>query len=296
MLASEIEDIYALTPMQAGLLYLSLQAQLRAMYSQQGSCAIHGPLDVDRLRVCWQSAIDTYAVLRTSFHWRGLSRPVQVVRRRASLDFRVCDWADTPDWQARLDAFREEDLIQGFDLTETPLLRVCVLRRSSEAHLIWTYHHLVLDAWSEAIVLRHVMSSYDNRPCDAPPPFRKYVGWLAQRPEGDRQSWPRYFAGHVHRPVPMRADGGWRGSQTIRRQVPNDVREALARLAARSRVTLSAIMLGIWSMWLAAKTGAADVVVGVTVSGRSEDLPEAGRHVGLLFDIIPVRIRVGAHP
>jgi Condensation domain len=299
MQARDVEDIYGLTPTQSGILYYALQASAPGMYAQQGTCAIDGPLDVERLRDAWQSAIDAHAVLRTGFRWRGLAHPVQIVRRRASMDFRVVDWHEATDWPSKLEAFLEQDLDAGFDLEQCPLLRVCLLRRGVNAHhLIWTYHHIILDAWSEAIVLRHVLAHFNGARGDASPSFHQYVSWLTQRSDQSasgqaRDFWSRHLANYVHRPLPLLTPSASAASYTVTRTIGNEARTCLASLAAQARVTPHAVLLAMWSQWLARHTWVDDVVIGVTTSGRGADLPAPERHVGLLFCTVPIRVHVG---
>ena len=94
---ADIADIYELSPMQRGMLFQSVYAPESTAYFNQFSCVLEGALDAACLRSAWQRLVDRHAVLRTSFHWEDMERPVQVVRRRAELPWRSQDWSGAPE-------------------------------------------------------------------------------------------------------------------------------------------------------------------------------------------------------
>jgi hypothetical protein len=69
MVEEQIEDVYALAPMQAGMLFHTLYASEHTAYLDQQLFALPGNLDVAAFKQAWQSLIQRHAVLRTSFQW-----------------------------------------------------------------------------------------------------------------------------------------------------------------------------------------------------------------------------------
>src|SRR6516162_5642141 len=99
------------------------------MYVMQSTFPIE-KLDAVAFERAWQQVLDRHTVLRTSFHFEGLSRPVQVVRSRVRLRLEHLDWRDMApgDQEARLQAFLRENRRRGFNLSEPPLIRVTTIR------------------------------------------------------------------------------------------------------------------------------------------------------------------------
>ena len=91
-----IEAVYALTPLQEGILYHTLDGTTPGVYFTQFVCRLDGELDEPLLRRCWQDAVARHAALRTLFTWERRSQPLQVVRRRVELPWQSLDWRDTP--------------------------------------------------------------------------------------------------------------------------------------------------------------------------------------------------------
>ncbi len=67
---------------------------------------------------------------------------------------------------------------------------------------------------------------------------------------------------------------------------------ALGDLSRRHQVTLSTVVQGAWALLLGRHSGLADVVFGLTVSGRPADLGGVESMVGMFINTLPVRVRV----
>ena len=93
---SRIADVYELSPMQQGMLFHALYAPDSAAYINQFGCRLSGRLNPELLRQAWQVLVDRHAVLRTSFHWEKLEKPMQVVRQQAAVPWTFSDWRGAP--------------------------------------------------------------------------------------------------------------------------------------------------------------------------------------------------------
>ncbi|HTI21578.1 MAG TPA: amino acid adenylation domain-containing protein, partial [Kutzneria sp.] len=74
-----VEDIYPLTPTQAGMVFHRLVEHGQGAYFQQVSFTVDA--GADELAAAWQTVVDRTPVLRSQIVWEGVDRPVQVVRR-----------------------------------------------------------------------------------------------------------------------------------------------------------------------------------------------------------------------
>src|SRR5207244_19659 len=96
-----LEDLYQLSPMQQGMLFHSVYAPGSGVYVSISVYAISGNLDLMAFNRSWQKVIERHAILRTSFLWEDLEKPVQVVHRRVHISIEQMDWRDqTADEQA----------------------------------------------------------------------------------------------------------------------------------------------------------------------------------------------------
>src|SRR5262245_23149688 len=69
----------SLSPMQQGLLFLTLSASQPGIYIQQMVCSLHESLDVPLFLRAWQAVIKRHAALRTALEWEEHEKPMQVV-------------------------------------------------------------------------------------------------------------------------------------------------------------------------------------------------------------------------
>ena len=156
---TSVEDIYPLAPMQEGMLYHTLRHDQAGPYVEQFVFRTIGPLVIARLEHAWSEVLARHATLRSAFVWDGLEHPLQAVMSPSPVDAEVID-VDATALDVRLRRFLAEDRARGFDLTEAPLMRLTVLRSSSDTRVVWSVHHLVLDGWSMPIVLRDLATAY----------------------------------------------------------------------------------------------------------------------------------------
>jgi hypothetical protein len=281
--------------MQAGLLYHAQQDATGGIYIEQGRCRLLGELDEVRLMDAWQLVTERFDVLRIAMQWKGFRHPVQVVYRKVVLPVAILDWTnvDSSRRELEFESWLASDLKRGFDLTQPPFLRVALLRFTEhERMLVWTFHHLILDAWAEAIVLAEVMQVYETgKLTEAPAPkFRDYVRWLKSAVQTNANP---FWADYLRNARLDAKIGGIRKSHhTLLRQVDSDAEKEVRAGAAASRTTVHSLVLGLWTLFLSAWTKQADTIFGVTVSGRPPELPNAFSHVGVLFNTIPFRFQV----
>ncbi|MGH3572964.1 MAG: amino acid adenylation domain-containing protein, partial [Pseudonocardiaceae bacterium] len=180
-----VEDVYPLTPLQAGILFHSLIDAGSAVYVDQARLLLDGVSDPLALGAAWQRVADRTPALRTAVVWDGFDKPLQVVHRHVDVPTRYYDWRDLSDVERELARVLSEDRAAGVDLTSPPLLRLSIATLSDDqVMLVWTAHHVMLDGWSLAQVFTEVREQYAAIVHGRTPelvirrPFRYYVQWL----------------------------------------------------------------------------------------------------------------------
>ncbi|HEX6287623.1 MAG TPA: amino acid adenylation domain-containing protein, partial [Herpetosiphonaceae bacterium] len=305
-----IEAIYPLSPLQQGMLFHALYAPRSGVYVQQMNVPLHGRLDTVAFLRAWQHAVDRHAALRTLFYWHDLSAPIQVVRRHATVPLAQDDWRGLePDEQAaRLEAWLRADRERGFDLTAAPLMRLTLIQLADDRYqLVWSHHHILLDGWSAALMLKDVFAAYQalsrEQPLalDHPRPYREYIAWLQQQDlVAAERFWRGALAGFTA-PTPLSLDhkaGAASQEQPPAQQhvtLSQAMTDALQTLARQHQLTLNTLIQGAWALLLSRYSGEADVVFGSTLAGRPAELAGVETMVGLFINTLPVRVRVEPH-
>jgi amino acid adenylation domain-containing protein len=304
--ADGIEDIYELSPLQQGILFHSLYDGDPEVYVNQRSLFIDGPLDIDVLVQAWQETIHAHPAARTSFHWDGLDKPLQVVHREVPSIVSRYDWSATgDDHDERFHRLLAADMAARFDLAVPPLQRLHVIRLGREQHgIIWTHHLLVMDGWSVPIFVNDVMHRYLNMTVGGSPPppapaYRDYIGWLQRQDlSAARDFWVSELAGQAARTLaPLLRAGPQRGGGALDERIvdlPATVESGLRATAARHRVTFNTMLHAALALVLERFSGGDEVMFGSTSSARPAEVPAIERMVGMFTSTLPVRLPVPA--
>src|SRR5262249_28658823 len=87
-----VEDIYPLTPLQAGMLFHGLVDPQASAYFNQVHLHLSGVSDPHALGQAWQQVVARTPVLRSCVVWEGVDDPVQVVHRDVVVPITYHDW------------------------------------------------------------------------------------------------------------------------------------------------------------------------------------------------------------
>jgi len=290
------KDTYPLSPMQEGMLFHTISAPDTDVYVQQLSCRLNGELRLADFERAWQTIMQRHPVLRTAFAWRGLPQPLQVVGEQVRVPLEVLDWRGAAT-EERLDALRASERVAAFDLRRAPLMRLKLVRLSESAHqLIWTWHHIILDAWSVPIVMEELFALYAGQEEPEPGrPYRDFIAWQRSRDLAAAESFWRKELADVREPTPLgiefpsAANDGY-GLEFL--PLPDEEVEALRNAARRMRLTLNTLVQGAWALLLSRYSRREEVVFGTAVAGRPPELAGVEKMVGLLVNTIAARIQV----
>jgi len=320
MKLKNIEDIYELSALQKGMLFHSVSEPGSGVYFQQLQCILGGTLDIEAFEQAWQQAVNRHPVLRTTFFWEGLAKPMQVVRQSARIKVETADWSELAEEEQRahLRQLLDTDRRRGFELTRAPLMRLALLRLGPDRHLlVWSHHHLLLDGWSMPLLLKEVFLHYEalrrgtSVELERPRPYRDYIAWLQRQPlEQAEQFWRRRLKGFTA-PTPLAVRRGGAGVQELsessevsssgasedgyaerRVRLSRELTEAVTDAARSQQLTLNTMVQGAWALLLARYSGESDVVFGATVSGRPAELAGVEQMLGLFINTLPVRARI----
>jgi amino acid adenylation domain-containing protein/non-ribosomal peptide synthase protein (TIGR01720 family) len=162
-----LNAIYPLSPMQEGMLFHSRLDKSSGMYCEQVSVLFSGEMNVQAMQQAWNDALASHDVLRTSFVWEDLPKPLQLVHAKACIEIQTLDWSDKDNIDALLQRFLKEDRAQGFDFSQAPLMRLYYIKwprqnlYANAGRFIWTYHHILLDGWSMPLLMKEVFDRYN---------------------------------------------------------------------------------------------------------------------------------------
>ncbi|MBE9034047.1 non-ribosomal peptide synthetase [aff. Roholtiella sp. LEGE 12411] len=309
MKADSIQDIYELSPLQQGILFHSLYAPESVVYFVQLCYSLKGNFNVVTFEQAWQEVVNRHTVLRTAFYWENLEKPLQVVHREVKVSLIQHDWRgiNSNEQPQKLQEFLESDRTSNLYLIQPCLMRLHLIRYNDDCYyFIWSKHHLILDGWSTALVLKEVVKIYQslyqgkNLPLILDASFGDYIGWLQQQDLNKaKEFWQQLLQG-VTAPTPLinlNTQDSFKQPEKYNQQViklSQTTTAALQSLARQNQLTLNTLIQGAYALLLSRYSRETDVVYGVTVSGRPADLVNAESMVGMFINTLPVRVQIDA--
>jgi non-ribosomal peptide synthase protein (TIGR01720 family) len=300
-----IDKIYPLTPMQAGMIYHSINDIVHDAYFEQGILTLSGEIDHFKLEKSFNYLINRHDIFRTLFVYEGLKIPLQVVlkQRDATIDYVEIDDLEPDEQNQFLERYKKESKQKGFDLTAHIPTAISLFKLDQTTYkLLWSFHHILMDGWCIGIVFKELFQAYihfiNETPIQLAPvtPYKDYIDWLAtQDKEQGLQYWQDYLGGYrqtvsLIENLPGEEDGY--KLEIFSTDLSEQMTSELNKIANINQVTLNTLFQVFWAILLYKYTEIDDIVFGVVVSGRIPEVNGIDDMVGLFINTLPFRINI----
>jgi amino acid adenylation domain-containing protein len=300
--AANIQDIYALSPMQDGILFHHMLAKEGDPYLLVAQMTFADRETLERYLAAVQQVVDRHDILRTAFVWEGLSRPAQVVWRQAPLSVTdiVLDSADGPITEQL--SWRFDSCRYRIDLTQAPVLRFIVAHDpvSGCYILMQLQHHLIDDASSLQFFYNEVQAFLADKSekLSSPQSFRNLIGQvqLGKSVEEHEHFFKSMLADIEEPTLPfglaeVHLDGAQVGQ--THRMVSAELNDRLRAQARRLNVSLASLCHVAFAQVLARTSGQEKVVFGTVLFGRMQAGHGSDRAMGMFINTLPIRFDSG---
>jgi amino acid adenylation domain-containing protein len=294
---ANIQDIYALSPLQDGLLFHHLLASTGDPYLLMVQLAFDSRERLDQYLHALQQVIDRHDILRTAFVWEGVSMPAQVVWRHARLPVTELTLDATDGPIAEQLTRRFDPRHTRLDLTQAPLLH-CAIAPDSRGRwlLMQRLHHLIGDH-STLDVMHAEVQAFIEGQGDALPPAQPFRHLVAQARLGVSQAEHEHFftelLADVEPTLPFGLAQVQRDGSEVsesHRMLPSALNNRLRAHARRLGVSLASLCHLAWAQVLARASGQQRVVFGTVLFGRMQAGSGADRAMGLFINTLPLRV------
>nr|WP_211258418.1 non-ribosomal peptide synthetase [Pseudomonas mosselii] len=279
--AANIQDLYALAPLQQGILYHHLASAEVDPYVLQLNFAFAGQTELEAFVAALNQVIARHDILRTSVHWQGLDEAVQVVWREARLDL-----------EPALDSPR-------LDLGRAPLMHLSRQVEKGRLQSTLLLHHILLDHAAMELLVAEVGDALLGRmPEGDSVPYRNYVAQARLRDDSQAQeALFRELLGDIDEPTEVFGLRGARGDGSHVLDHRERLDEPLAlRLRQQARllgISVASLVHQAWGQVLAQLSGREEVVFGTVLLGRLQGGEGAERALGMFINTLPLRVSVG---
>ncbi|UCH92293.1 MAG: amino acid adenylation domain-containing protein [Candidatus Aminicenantes bacterium] len=299
-----IEDIFALTPMQEGMLLHYLQDPDSEYFFEQLILNISGNIDVDIFQKAWHVVVENNGMLRTVFRWHDLENPVQITLKKHEPGTLFYDFTGIDDNEKKksLENVIEKDRLEKFDLRQVPFRVTLCKTKEDEYEMIISHHHLLFDGWSNGIILKEFFNAYNGLAAGKNPvkplknKFKEFVKW--NRDQDTRQQekyWSNYLKGFdTRKEFPgkqIRKGKTIKNVKTFQLRFDNEVKEKWESFVKTHNITIADLLYSGWGLLLQRCNHTSDVLFHTTVSGRNPGIKGIEDIVGMFINTLPLRVQ-----
>jgi len=293
-------------------LFLELLERGTAVNNLSVLLELNGKLDRAALEQSTNQIMARHDVLRTRFSFgMGLPSPEIVADFKITIPIVDLQKSDSINQVVEAHRLAEKEVLQPFDLTQAPLMRLKLYVLDDEKHfLLVIVHHTIADGWSLGVFLRELIICYQQITTgkflqlpELPIQYADYAYWQTDelRMEAQQSSiryWKKQLGGEL--PVLELPPDQPRGvRQTFnggrhRFILARDITEGLEKLSRLEDATLFMTLLTAFTILLSRYSGQDDILVGTPIANRN--LLELEHLIGVFINTLVLRTSLSGEP
>ncbi|KAF9991815.1 hypothetical protein BGZ79_003946, partial [Entomortierella chlamydospora] len=297
---TNIQDIYALSPLQDGILFHHIMATKGDPYLLINCMSFDKRDTLDNYLEAFQKVVDRHDILRTAIVWEHLSSPAQVVLRQATLSITemVLNPADGPVSKQLMKLFDPRE--HRIELSQAPLTRFVIAQDVDDRWVVvQLMHHLIGDHSTLEQMMIEIKAFLDGRgeALPSPQPFRNLI---AQARSGSGiESHEKFFTkmlAEIDTPALPYGVSDVHGDgidvTEAHYTLPQVLNNRLRDHAKRMGVSLASLCHLAWAQVISRTSGQEQVVFGTVLFGRMQGGSGSDRAMGLFINTLPLRVDV----
>jgi len=270
----DIEDVYPCTPLQEGLMALSMKE--KGAYISRYILRLNPAVDLSMVKSAWKTVTDYNLILRT----RLVQYNNQILQ---AVIISPDDWTIGQD----LKAYLQTDFAIRSAYGE-PLIRPTLVQDAGSWVLVLTVHHSIYDGWSIYQIQEQVERAYRGQLQQPSIHFRTFVSSvLSSNQETSASYWRGQLQDAPDITFPPVSSSDRPPSADSAR-----THEFVLPVVPKSEITPSTFVRAAWAILMSQHCLSDDIVIGTTLSGRSMPLAGINELVGPTITTVPVRIRL----
>lgn len=297
---------FPLSSGQQGIWLIQQLAPASYAYNLPHAFRIRQKMDSDALYRAVNGIVNRHPLLRAVIEWNG-TEAVQAIYPENRILFETDQVSNLTEKE--LHTYLIEKSHEPFHLEHGPLLRVYLLTKADDEHILFiNVHHIVFDGSSLMILLKELLLLYnkalngDPMVLDGPEAtYQAFVDWQQNFLGSDaglrhQAYWKAQLSGELpvlqlpyNRPRPETSN--FQGKTHIQR-----LDEALTRNvhegSAKEKVSPYIFMLSAFKMLLHRYSGQSDIVVGTALRGREEKQFQSV--IGYFSNMVMIRTEVSS--
>ncbi|MBD6618564.1 amino acid adenylation domain-containing protein [Komarekiella sp. 'clone 1'] len=282
------------------------------IYNGSSAVLLQGSLNITALEQSINEIVRRHEILRTYFQLVN-GQPVQLIAPTLAIPLPIVDLQHLPviEQTTEVENLRLASYQQPFDLAQSPLLRLTLLRlKTREYILLVTMHHIISDAWSEGIFIREVSVLYEAFSNDKPSPlpeiniqYADFSIWQHKFLQGEvldklLRYWEKQLGDNLpvlqlpknHQSLEVKTSQEKRQTLILSKTLS----QAIKKLSDSLGTTLFMTLLGAFKVLLYWYTGDKDIVVGTDIANRNRI--EIENLIGFFVNQLVLRSNLSGNP
>lgn len=279
---ADIDDAYPCTPMQEGLMSLTVKQPGSYVFTYIYKLAEH--VDERRFRTAWEQTVWACPNLRTRIFLCG-NASIQVIVNKPM------PWVDVPegtDLREALRILRSAHMGYG-----SPLCRYALITQpDGQRYFVWAIHHAVFDGWTMQLMLGSLLDLYKGLEVSRLrlQPYSRFVKHaIGVGQDAAKMFWQQELEGAKLTSLPWSSSSA-RPTNNASRTFSGRTFEISQSLASTS-TTKATVLRAAWSLIMARYSESGDVCFGATVTGRQAPVHGVQAIPGMTIATVPVRVR-----
>lgn len=295
--AYDIEDILPLSPMQKSMLLYHMINPQSPIYFEQTIIRIYGDLEPDKFTCAIDTVIQANEMLRVVFRWKKISEPIQIILKNTSASVNYIDLSTALSGDTDLENLINHER-RSVDLERQPLRYALCKYDDKKYKFIISNHHIIMDGWSSAQMLKEILSVYHELANNSNHHFilnkNKISSFIKYLKEYDTQEHEEFWLNELvnYQPVKSKVSlsSNLVNSSTYNYIIPKDLVVAIRNFSRKQMVTSACLFYFAWGLLLKQYSDKDDVVFGITTSGREAPIEGINTMIGLFINTIPLRL------
>ena len=301
LLFKEIEQVgtkefYETTSTQKRIYSLQYINPESVSYNMPEIYTIYGDLDINRVENVFSNLISRHEVFKTHFDEIN-GKIVQKIKDSIGLPLQYINKEYNENLEEEIKIIID-DFIQPFDLNKAPLLRICIIKKNSNEHiLMYDMHHIISDGISHSILLREFVTLYNGKELSPLKiQFRDYAYWKNKIYNSEEiiikeNYWLNNLKGKLpvlnipydyERPLIQSFEG-----DILSFYLDEHITKELKDLCKKTGATMFMVLLSCYNILLSKYTNQYDILIGTPVSGRTHsDLNDT---IGVFINTLVLR-------
>src|SRR6185437_7690346 len=296
---------------QQRLWFLEQLEPAASAYNLSSGIRLEGDLNIEVLERSLNEVVERHESLRTRFELNQQGEPQQVVGKpeelRIKLKIHEVAGRTAEEKQAEVKRLTQEEERRPFDLKQGPLMRVQLLRVSSQQHVaLFTLHHIVSDGWSQGVLVEEIGRLYTAHMQGGqsvlkplPIQYGDYAAWQRGWLQGEvleqqLEYWRKQLEGmtgilELPTDYPRPAVQSYEGAHYLV-SFGENLSRRLQEFARQGNVTLYMLLLASLDLLLWRYSGDEDIAIGSPIANRTHK--ETEKLIGFFVNTLVLRNRI----